>query len=279
MFAKNPKLHYALKQELYHNFCNTRKIVASDCQNFPMYNPPSGKYTIIVSRHTVIIHLDKDYVYIYSFTASITQLKDYLNNIYNKYSSSANCVLFFLADGDRWGIPIFRNPRIIQNPNIKNVLDNVTTFVTSKNLYNKNGYAYRKGYLLHGPPGSGKSLTIEAVAATHNMSVYMVNLNAEHMTDATLINLISRVPSNSIIVFEEIDEQLKTLRESKSINLSFGGLLSAIDGPQRLNEGCLIIMTTNNIDFFTAGEKTALFRKGRIDSIINFPLTERATPD
>ncbi len=61
-----------------------------------------------------------------------------------------------------------------------------------------------------------------------------------------------------------------TLRSNTNNQISFGGVLSAIDGPQRLNDSCIVVMTTNNIGYFTETEKESLCRKGRIDQIFEF---------
>ena len=51
--------------------------------------------------------------------------------------------------------------------------------------------------------------------------------------------------------------------------MSEGGILTAIDGPQRLSHGTIVIMTSNDIYEFTDSFKEALFRKGRVDEVIN----------
>lgn len=42
--------------------------------------------------------------------------------------------------------------------------------------YNDAGITYRRGYLLHGPPGTGKSSTIHAVAGELGMEIYSIPL-------------------------------------------------------------------------------------------------------
>ena len=44
---------------------------------------------------------------------------------------------------------------------------------------------------------------------------------------------------------------------------------TAIDGPQRLSHGNIVIMTSNDTYKFTENFKDALLRKGRIDKVIN----------
>ena len=162
----------------------------------------------------------------------------------------------------------------MEDPNVTRVIRDTDEFMSSQNTYKRKNLPYHKGYLLYGAPGTKKSTTIEAMAIKYNMSVYLVNLNSEGMTDTTLINLISTIPEHSLIVFEEIDEQLKTMVDNANNKVSFGGILSAIDGPQRVSNSCLIVMTTNNKDIISDITKRPLFRPGRIDKIFNFEKIE-----
>lgn len=44
----------------------------------------------------------------------------------------------------------------------------IQTFLSKHAWYEKRGIPYRRGYLLHGPPGTGKTSTIEAIAVSPN---------------------------------------------------------------------------------------------------------------
>src|SRR5260370_12305966 len=67
------------------------------------------------------------------------------------------------------------------------------------------GIPYRRGYLLHGPPGSGKTSFIQALAASLNFDIYLVNLSLRGMADDKLALLLSQAPSRSIILMEDVD--------------------------------------------------------------------------
>ena len=152
---------------------------------------------------------------------------------------------------------------------MRQVIDNINEFMSSEQVYQNNGNPYKKGYLIKGKPGTGKTSIIEYTAIKHNMCIYLVNLNSKNMTDSFLINLLSNVPPHSIIVFEEIDRQIETLNKNNVKYISEGCILTAIDGPQRLSHGTIVIMTSNDTYKFTESFNAALFRKGRIDEVIN----------
>ena len=194
------------------------------------------------------------------------QLKKFLNKIYKKYCGSDNIYFCYLSSDKYWQ-PIIRQTREISLSKfpviVKEFLNDVDEFKTNITP----GLLKRKGYLLSGDPGCGKTTSIEYISMEYHMAIYMVNLNASQMTDTKLINLISKIPSNSLIVFEEIDRQLDTIKKNKRIHISDGGILTAIDGPQRISSNSIIIMTTNNQYNLSANLRKALLRKGRIDKV------------
>lgn len=58
----------------------------------------------------------------------------------------------------------------------KMVMDDLDRFVERKNFYRKVGKAWKRGYLLFGPPGTGKSSLIAAMANYLNFDIYDLEL-------------------------------------------------------------------------------------------------------
>ena len=67
------------------------------------------------------------------------------------------------------------------------------------------GIPYRRGYLLHGPPGSGKSSFIQALAGSFNYDICLLNLSERGLGDDKLNHLLSNVPSQSFVLIEDVD--------------------------------------------------------------------------
>ena len=67
------------------------------------------------------------------------------------------------------------------------------------------GIPYRRGYLLHGPPGSGKTSFIQALAGSLNYNICLLNLAERGLTDDKLNHLLGLVPDRSIILLEDVD--------------------------------------------------------------------------
>ncbi|KAL4354766.1 hypothetical protein GQ457_06G037130 [Hibiscus cannabinus] len=198
-----------------------------------------------------------------------------------------------------WSHIVFEHPATFETmamePNKKKeIIEDLVTFSQSKEFYARIGKAWKRGYLLHGPPGTGKSTMIAAMANLLNYDVYDLELTA--VKDNTeLRKLLIETTSKSIIVIEDIDCSLdltgqrkkksgramgeeekekmeKERREAKeesnnggSSKVTLSGLLSFIDG---LWSACggerLIVFTTNYVEKLDP----ALIRRGRMDKHI-----------
>lgn len=285
---RNPRLCLAIRLVIEER-CTSHWQSASDGSRDIVYRLDKGKYSIETPEYGKIkIEINKEEIMISTSIYNISKedfiiekpidtLHNFLNNIYTKYTSSSNHSIFYTSDGDNWSVAHFRDPRNFNNISFSHpmalMLEDVDHFIANKREYQEKGHPYRRGYLLQGPPGTGKTTMIEAIASKHNMPVFLLNLNSKDMTDATLINLLTRVPQRSIIAIEEVDLQLETLRNNGNNQVSMGGLLSALDGPQRLSSSTIVVLTTNNANWLKGDNQKyeqALLRKGRIDQVFIF---------
>ncbi len=67
------------------------------------------------------------------------------------------------------------------------------------------GIPYRRGYLLHGPPGSGKTSFIQALAGSLSYNICLLNLSERGLTDDKLNHLLGLAPERSFILLEDVD--------------------------------------------------------------------------
>jgi chaperone BCS1 len=67
------------------------------------------------------------------------------------------------------------------------------------------GIPYRRGYLLYGPPGSGKSSFIQALAGELGYNICLLNLSEPGLTDDRLNHLLGNTPERSILLLEDVD--------------------------------------------------------------------------
>jgi chaperone BCS1 len=72
-------------------------------------------------------------------------------------------------------------------------------------LTNTSGIPFRRGYLLYGAPGSGKTSIIHSLAGELGLDIYIISLSKTGLDDTSLNSLISSLPAQCIAIMEDID--------------------------------------------------------------------------
>ncbi|VDP00257.1 unnamed protein product [Soboliphyme baturini] len=117
----------------------------------------------------------------------------------------------FAAAGAEWrqfGHPRRKRPldSVILDRDVKErLVADVQEFIRSSRWYVDRGIPYRRGYLLYGPPGCGKSSFIMALASELEFSICMLSLSERTLTDDRLQYLLNIAPLQSIILLEDVD--------------------------------------------------------------------------
>ncbi|KAK6840386.1 hypothetical protein PG990_007235 [Apiospora arundinis] len=150
----------------------------------------------------------------------------------------------------------------------ESIVDDVKDFIRRREWYVDRGIPYRRGYLLFGPPGTGKTSFINALAGELDYNVAMVNLSEVGVTDDKLAFLLSKVPERTIILLEDVDSAFvnRTKRASDGYSgatVTYSGLLNALDGLMA-GEDRIAFLTTNHIELLDP----ALIRPGRVDMMV-----------
>lgn len=148
------------------------------------------------------------------------------------------------------------------------IVADVKDFIARQEWYAERGIPYRRGYLLFGPPGGGKSSFIHALAGELNFAIATINLSERGMADDKLAMMMQKLPARTIVLLEDADAAFVNRKQKDSDGYSgstvtFSGLLNALDGLSA-GEERIAFLTTNHIDRLDP----ALIRPGRVDMII-----------
>ncbi|XP_063882200.1 mitochondrial chaperone BCS1-like isoform X1 [Scylla paramamosain] len=182
--------------------------------------------------------------------------------------------IMYTAYGSEWRQ--FGNPRkprplnsvVLDEGIAERILTDVQDFMNNPEWYSNRGIPYRRGYLLHGPPGCGKSSFITALAGELQLGICVLNLSERGLTDDRLNHLLALAPENTIILLEDVDSAFTNREETAEVKaaysglnrLTFSGLLNCLDGVAS-SEARIVFMTTNYPERLDA----ALIRPGRVD--------------
>ena len=173
--------------------------------------------------------------------------------------------------------------------------------------YANRGIPYRRGYLFHGPPGTGKSSLAWAIAGVFGLEIYCISLVDPTLTEEDLGIMFTSLPRRCVVLLEDIDSAgLSKRQEEETVEkpkpedeaaakigveitraiqsarkdgltnkdnqgISLSGLLNAIDGVAS-HEGRVLLMTTN----FPEKLDEALIRPGRVDMKVQFTNATRS---
>lgn len=71
--------------------------------------------------------------------------------------------------------------------------------------YAARGIPLRRGYLLHGPPGTGKTSFSFALAGVFGIDIYVISLQDANISEEDLAHLFTRLPRRCVVLLEDID--------------------------------------------------------------------------
>ncbi|PVH91525.1 putative mitochondrial chaperone bcs1 [Periconia macrospinosa] len=253
------------------------------------YSPCNGRLYFWHKRHLFVFDRQrslgefgtaKEQAYISYFGRNPAVLRELLNECRRHYLDTVkNKTSVFEHQGDRWKASKSMAKRemstvIIDKKLKETLLGDVAGFLDPKTRawYSRRGLPYQRGYLLHGPPGTGKSSLCLSVAGYFDLDVYVLTMSS--LNDHALKSLFAELPQHCIVLIEDVDATAVHRKPDGSVDasssagqngagdkgVSLSTLLNVLDGLAS-SEGRLLIMTTNHIERLDP----ALIRPGRVD--------------
>jgi hypothetical protein len=144
------------------------------------------------------------------------------------------------------------------------IVDDFTTFLAARDDYARLGVPWKRGVLLLGPPGNGKTHCLRGVLGMLDLpTIYVQSFRSRYDTDERNIEEIfdrARRIAPCALVFEDLDAQITPG------NRSF--FLNQLDGFSP-NAGLLVLATTNHPERL---DPAIVERPSRFDRKYHFPL-------
>lgn len=141
------------------------------------------------------------------------------------------------------------------------IIEDINSFRNDRELFETNGVPYKRSYLLLGPPGTGKTSFIYALASHFDLDIGIFKMTTEKQS---LEQAFKDLPKNTLMLIEDIENFFPTeTKDSCKFNKS--DLLNVLDG---------VIVKDQLLTFMTANDISAipkvLLRSGRVDKKITF---------
>lgn len=192
---------------------------------------------------------------------------DHLRRIHARRKTDRDPVLRMVNRWGEWQSRADLPPRPLSSvvlPALQKVRirDDLERFLEAEKRYNELAIPWHRGYLFHGPPGTGKTSLVKALATEFGLDLWYVGLS-DLKEESGLMDLLARVSPRAMLLLEDIDTvRIATERDGEQGKISMSSLLNALDGVTTPH-GLITVMTTNHFDRLDP----AMTRAGRMDVI------------
>lgn len=173
---------------------------------------------------------------------------------------------------------------LVLSSEVKEAIKEAHFWKDSEEWYRERRIAWKRGWLLHGRPGTGKTSLARSLAEDLNLPVYvydMSTLSNDEFREAWR-QMLQDAPCMALI--EDLDSVFEgrkniTIQSIMGTPMTFDCLLNCIDGIEK-SDGLFLMVTTNDISkiddaIAKTDEDGVASRPGRIDRVIHMAPPDR----
>lgn len=137
----------------------------------------------------------------------------------------------------------------VAGPAVEAMTKDCERWLRSREFCNARGLSWRRGWLLHGAPGGGKSTAVRLIAQKFSLPVHTFALGTMRPQEFRRAWEQCQYQSPSVAVWEDLDAvfcQRENVTGEEG-GLTFDVVLNAISGVKS-SDGVLLVVTTNDLD-------------------------------
>lgn len=169
---------------------------------------------------------------------------------------------------------------VVLDPEVGRILRvDFETFLEREPWFRRHKFPFRRGYLLYGPPGNGKTSAVRVMASHPALTPMTIDLSKEDVSNEQLTQLFESAGQQapSLVIFEDLDRLFgKENTGNNKSHITFQHLLNCLDGLVS-QDGVIVVATANDPKSLDAA---ILRRPGRFDRSVFFaPPTEALRAD
>lgn len=170
--------------------------------------------------------------------------------------------------------PSTRMTDVVLNETLReDIRNNSVYYLQNLEVLKQNGLYARRGILLSGPPGNGKTMLCRAIngeAPTGTTTIWVTGSSIDHTRHITMLFRIARLLAPSILIFEDIDTLAGNRQMTGRTYPLLGEMLTQMDGIGE-TKGVVVVATTNYPEMVDSALKD---RPRRFDRHFQIPLPD-----